>query len=110
MKWLKVISVVLMALFVTACSSTTNHTYKQVERKAFVSDQHLLFSLLNRPIPKDQQMMLAFANQQAKLSKDLYFVEPVMIIGPEQMIKTKMRPFDNLIANDQNAISISAPN
>lgn len=107
MKILSIFVSLIMVLSLTACSSTSEQT---TYKKPLTSDHQLMMSLLNRPIPQDQQMMLAFAQQKTEQHSP-YFVNAISIKGE----KTENETADNipdiysqLIAQDINAIRITS--
>lgn len=113
MKFVKPFALVL-ALLTTACNTTTNSV---VEKKPLVSDQHLLLSLLNRPMTEDHKIMVAFTNTKLQLPENGGFVplvSPVMITGPYQSTKNEEASIPNfysqLIARDSHAIRVQGPN
>ena len=92
-----------------------NHTqfstyHKGSHKKPASSDRQLMYSLLNRPIPEDQRMMLAFAQRDQEHSPDNFLVG-TKILGEK---KAHAQPEQNsaiyaeLIESDINAISIRA--
>jgi len=115
----KFLSLIILALFVTACSSTENYTERSiyhnkfsVEKKSFSSDKELLFSLLNRPVPEDQQLMLNFAKAQDDLANQYPQVSYVSIRGDRSEDKPNEKQayaYSNLIYHDKNSIMIGAP-
>ncbi|KGJ97065.1 hypothetical protein [Colwellia psychrerythraea] len=131
MKVFKIFCYLVLYVAVTACSNTeqlnlnhqSNHYYQKEfnhteftahhhgsVKRAASSDQQLMISLLNRPLPEDQRMMLAFAKRQ-----DNYFPDST-ITG----IRIKGEKSDKVITNrvtshyaktieqDHNAVAISA--
>jgi hypothetical protein len=117
---LKLISVGFLITFITACSNTSNYadhsltnnnlTERNVEKKAFTSDHQLLLSLLNRPLPKDQQMMMKFArvNNENNWPRVGY----VSIRGDRSEDNSALPEtfaYSQLIYRDQNSIAIGAP-
>ena len=83
-----------------------------VEKKSFSSDKELLFSLLNRPIPEDQQMMLNFAQTQDSLASQYPQVSYVSIRGDRKDDKQNEQQtyaYSNLIYQDQNSVAVGAP-
>jgi hypothetical protein len=131
MKVLKIAIALLYCSLVVACSQTTHltsesinsnyysndfkHTHftanhKGMQKKAASSDQQLMLSLLNRPIPEDQRMMLAFAKRHRDYSPDSIIVGTKImgdkITNEPQEQNTSI--YADLIENDINAISIRA--
>ncbi|GHG01814.1 hypothetical protein [Thalassotalea marina] len=103
----------LLCVFTVACSSTPKIAHTN-DKKPLISDHYLMLSLLDRPITTDQQLMVAFAQQQDQLQQGLnpVFVRPVYLIGAE--IETKQTDkytsyYSQLIAQDINAKRISGP-
>ncbi|MBL4910223.1 MAG: hypothetical protein JKX78_09475 [Alteromonadaceae bacterium] len=115
----KFFSLLFLVLFVSACSSTAEQANKSiytnkfsVEKKSFYSDRELLFSLLNRPLPEDQQMMLGFAHDQDTLASQYPQVSYVSIRGDRQNDKRNVEQiyaYSDLIYQDQNSVFIGAP-
>ena len=69
-----------------------------------------MLSLLNRPVPEDQRMMLAFAQRQASYFPDNTPIG-VSIIGDKdsQISTTRARSqYSQAIAQDINVVTISA--
>jgi len=116
---LKFLSLILLAFFVTACSSTENyadrsiyHNKFSIEKKSFSSDKELLFSLLNRPMPADQQLMLNFAQAQEDSANQYPQVSYVSIRGGRSEDKPNEKQvyaYSNLIYQDKNSVMIGAP-
>ena len=113
MKNLLSLIAILMVLLVSACSSTSTVAIK---KKPLVSDHYLMLSLLNRDIPQDQQMMLAFADQRSRYQSP-YFVNAVAIKGPKSehfhdsfTISQTKHSYSHLISQDFNSVQISGPN
>ncbi len=120
-----------LCLALSACSNTTqvklttdnNHYYakefshnefttynKDSIKKAASSDQQLMLSLLNRPMPEDQKMMLAFAKRQANYFPDSTIVG-IQIKGDNKIESSNTRvisQYAQVIEQDINAVSISA--
>lgn len=114
-----------------ACSSTSqvnldnesNHYYakefshheftvhnKDSIKKAASSDQQLMLSLLNRPMPEDQRMMLAFAKRQETYFPDSTIVG-IQIKGDKSQQEDKTRvssQYAHIIKQDINSVAISA--
>ncbi|AAZ26476.1 hypothetical protein [Colwellia psychrerythraea] len=131
MKVFKIAVCLLCFLVLGACSNTAqvepssenNHyfakefshnefiTYqKDSVKKSASSDHELMLSLLNRPMPEDQRMMLAFAQRQANYFPDSTIIG-VQIKGDKknQNISTRTRSqYAQTIAQDINAVTISA--
>jgi hypothetical protein len=127
----KIVISLLFCLVLGACSNSTqvelshenNHyfakefshneftTYhKDSIKKSASSDQQLMLSLLNRPVPEDQRMMLVFAQRQASYFPDNTPIG-VSIRGDKdsQISTTRARPqYSQAIAQDINAVTISA--
>ena len=112
---------IFIVLFIGACSNTANKDYSVIERNDFkrplVSDHHLRMSLLNRPVPQDQLMMLAFAQARAENQQDMQkrgyaFVDYVQIKGAPSDDETDVpssRRTNHYISQDTNAVSILGP-
>jgi len=120
-----------ICLALTACSNTSqvklstnsDHYYakefshseftaynKDSIKKPASSDQQLMLSLLNRPIPEDQRMMLAFAKRRENYFPDSTIVG-VQIKGDRKEKNTSTRvisQYAQVIEQDINAVSISA--
>jgi len=120
-----------LCLALSACSNTTqvklssdnghyyakefNHseftTYnKDSVKKTASTDQQLMLSLLNRPMPEDQRMMLAFAKRQEIYLPDSTIVG-VQIKGDRKSKSSSTRAisqYAQIIEQDINAVSISA--
>jgi len=121
----------ILCLALSACSNTAqvkltpdnNHYYdkefnhsefttykKDSIKKAASSDQQLMLSLLNRPMPEDQRMMLAFAKRQENYFPDSTIVG-VQIKGDSKTEKSQIRvisQYAQVIEQDINSVSISA--
>ena len=72
------------------------------------SDQQLMLSLLNREIPQDQLMMLAFANKESYKRFDNY--KGIKIKGAYSKDRAHSRvtsQYSHLIVKDNNAVAIS---
>lgn len=110
--------------FISACSSTANTTNNNwvensvstnninVEKKSFSSDHQLLLSLLNRPLPEDQLMMMRFAQVQYTDNQNNSQVNYVNIRGNRSEDKDNVAitfAFSDLIYQDKNSIAIGAP-
>jgi len=112
MKFVNLFVFVLISFFTVGCASTSNPYLVKVEKRALISDHHLMMSLLNRPITKDQQIMLAFADQQAQYQSNTRFVNAVAIVGEKPSALSNIRPsnsYTTLITNDLNAIRLNGP-
>jgi len=121
MKVLKVIFTISFAVLVTACASTDEQTYNLVNqndsKRALTNDYALKLSLLNRDIPKDQQMMLAFTRTyQNENNVNNYYNAPsfVPILGPSSTDKKTDETIDiqkvsSYFMNDINSIRIQGP-
>jgi hypothetical protein len=116
---------------ISACSNTSyvnlesdnNHYYakdfnhseftvynKGSVKKSASTDRELMLSLLNRTMPEDQRMMLAFAKRQESYFPDSIIVG-IQIKGDKNEETTKSRVISNyahIIDQDINAVSISA--
>ena len=79
-------------------------------KKQASSDRQLLLSLVNRTIPEDQRMMLAFAKNQASYYPDssLVGIQIKGDKGEEGALKRVTSIYANMIEQDNNAVSISA--
>jgi len=78
-------------------------------KKAASSDQQLMLSLLNRPMPEDQRMMLAFAKRQESYFPDSTIVG-IQIKGDRKAKNSNTRAisqYAQVIDRDINAVSIS---
>ena len=130
MKSLNVIGPLIMAVSLFSCSNTTNisqdkvmnyhqSSFEKTEftpvnettvKKSFVSDHHLMMSLLNRPITADQAMMLAFTRQIQKQDESMALVNFVTIRGDKNQDSdhyNQTTSYSTLIAKDINSINIS---
>ena len=102
----------LFTLLLSACSniSTLPTAKNQDNREIFTSDHQLLLSLLNRPLPEDQIMMMRFAKtiNNTTQSPNVSYVE---IRGSHNTnsVKAVTHLYSELIYNDQNSIAIRAP-
>jgi hypothetical protein len=120
-----------LSFIISACSSTakvnsesqSDHYYaknfthnefttfhKDSVKKEAYSDQQLMLSLLNRAMPEDQRMMLAFAKRQDSYLPDSSIVG-IQIKGDKRAEGTKARVISNyahIIEQDDNAVMISA--
>lgn len=131
MKVFTIIVSLFLCLALSACSNTTpaelstnnNHYYakafnhnefatynKDSIKKEASSDQQLMLSLLNRPVPEDQRMMLTFAKRQESYFPDSTIVG-VQIKGDSKSDNKRSRSisqYAQVIEQDINAVSISA--
>lgn len=87
---------------------------KDTIKKPLNSDHQLMMSLLNRPMTADQAMMLAFAQQRASYANTLAnnANNAVIIKGDKASDHSSNRTehvYAQLISQDINAVSISAP-
>jgi hypothetical protein len=116
---------------ISACSNTAqvnvesdkNHYYakdfnhneftvynKGSVKKSASTDRELMLSLINRAMPEDQRMMLAFAKRQESYLPDNSIVG-IQIKGDKHEETTKSRVTSNyahIIEQDINSVSISA--
>ena len=124
MKSVNYILVLLSVFFVVGCSTTKVDHYSVIEKqegkRALISDYHLKMSLIDRPIPQDQLMMLAFAEQRMNYQQlaqsteapdALVNVNYVSIRGNREESDTSegYSSPDILIYEDRNAISLIGP-
>ncbi len=117
----KLFIALIFILLTSACSSTLNKDYSVIERpsekRALISDHHLKMSLLNRPIPQDQLMMMAFARTQEtyKVSTDHLAMAKVSYVSirgsyeDDAEISANEVRVNDFVANDINAISVLGP-
>jgi len=120
----KLLTTVLIILFVSACSSIENQNSNNwvnnssqtnnlsIEKKSFSSDHQLLLSLVNRPLPEDQLMMMRFAQVQYGENQNDPQVNYVSIRGDRSEDKQDAAisfAYSELIYQDQNSIAIGAP-
>lgn len=103
----------LLGLLTVGCSNTP-HIAQTTEKKPLMSDHHLMLSLLDRPITPDQQLMLAFQQQQEKQQQGLnpVFVRPIYLIGDDIDVRQSNKYisyYSNLIAQDINSKRINGP-
>ncbi len=96
----------------SACSATPE-PQAIGHKKPLINDHQLLLSLLNRPLPQDQIMMMQFA-QQTYHNNSIFpqiSVSYIAIRGEKKHdIGNNRSPiYSQLIYNDQNAIMIGAP-
>jgi len=107
MNILKVFLAITIAISLTGCNATPKA--EKLVKKTLVSDHYLLMSLLNRPIPADQQMMLAFAKQR-EVEYGAIFVNAVSIKGPKFIDNSNsLNTYSSLISNDVNSIGLQGP-
>ena len=108
----KTLFLFIIIALLSACSSTQN-TQVMIDKKPLINDHQLLLSLLNRPLPKDQIMMMQFAQQTYKDSRVFpqISVSYVAIRGEKtsDSPNTPSPIYSQLIYNDQNAINVGAP-
>ena len=79
-------------------------------KKPLPSDHQLMMSLLNRPMTEDQAMMLAFSEQRTYQNSPS--TGGVLIKGSkasDQDAQPSSSMYADLIAQDINAVTISAP-
>lgn len=131
MKVFNIAFTLLLSLLLGACSSTSPvdssltstgyyakqfpHTEfsannKNTVKKPMTSDQALMISLLNRPVPEDQKMMLAYAKQQKSYFPDSTIVG-IQIRGSKTADKLQQQNtsvYAELIEQDVNSVTISA--
>ena len=81
---------------------------KNTIKKSLPADYQLMMSLLNRPMTGDQAMMIAFAQERA--SYNIYGVEIKGKKSSDESNARTVNAYTQLISQDINAISISAPN
>ncbi len=109
---IKQLFILMAILFVSACSTTPEPEISQ-HKKPLINDQQLLLSLLNRPLPQDQLMMMQFARQT--YNNEGVFpqisVSYVTIRGNKKDDTSSYSSpiYSQLIYNDQNAIMVGAP-
>ena len=122
MKIFIILALSLSLGLLSGCSSTQNiqtmaMKQKTSKKKPLISDHYLMMTLLDRPIPEDQKIMLAFANYQDNYQQtynqtpDL-LVHPIMIKGeyhPQESKKNTHNIYQNLIIKDNNAIRLNGP-
>lgn len=109
----------IIAVFLSACSSTANKDYQLIEReyakKPLVSDHQLKIALLNRPIPQDQLMMMAFTQartlegENGNMVAHVGFVEIKGLRSADKTDVPTSRRVTSYTAQDSNAISILGP-
>ncbi len=83
-------------------------------KKPLNSDHQLMMSLLNRPMTADQAMMLSFAEERARYANNFpnYANNGIAIKGSKSSDSSSSRTkhvYAQLISQDINAVSISAP-
>ncbi|MCI2283469.1 hypothetical protein L3081_08725 [Colwellia sp. MSW7] len=130
----------LFCTFLFACSSTKQvntksfsensyfHTYgftndklddvqlnavnEEVFQKTPRTDHQLMMALLNRPVSPDQAMMLAFEQERVNYShySSYYGVSVKGDKGTDEINYRTSNAYSNLIAQDINAVIITAPN
>lgn len=127
MKVLKICTYFFLYCAISACSNTAQvtsmstgseyyentfthtefHTYQRNSiKKAASSDQALMVSLLNRPIPEDQKMMLAFAQRQNIYLQDSQFVG-IQIKGEKADDIRTVSSYAHVIEKDINSVMIN---
>jgi len=112
MKLVNLMTVLCVCIFMIGCASTSKPKVVKIEKRALISDHHLMMSLLNRPMTKDQQIMLAFADQRNRYQENAVFVNAVAILGEKPTDQSNDRPvnsYSNLIARDINSVSVRGP-
>jgi len=99
----------------------TNYSHSQFSpinkdstKKSLNSDHHLMMSLLNRPMTTDQAMMQTFAHERESYTNTFasYANNGVAIKGDKKLENSSNRSkhiYAQLISQDINAVSISAP-
>ena len=131
MKVFKIVFALYLGIALTACSNTTlvkptnqkNHYYannfshsnfsaynKDSIKKALSSDHQLMLSLLNRPMPEDQRMMLAFAKRQENYFPDSTIVG-IHIKGDkhsDKLLSQNTSIYADIIEQDINAVVMTA--
>jgi hypothetical protein len=131
MKIFKIGCYLFLYFTISACSNTAhvnigpdnnhyytkdfNHTeftiyHKDSVKKRASTDQELMLSLINRAMPEDQRMMLAFAKSQEHYLPENAIVG-IQIKGNKHEETTKHRVISNyaqMINQDINAVNISA--
>lgn len=106
MKFWQLLSSFMLTIGLSACMSTAINTHEYSSyKRPLTNDFELAMSLLNRPVPEDQQIMLAFAAQQQEQWGYMHYVH---IIGDKE---SSPAPVKNSfiyaqIANDINAKTI----
>ncbi len=132
MKMFKVVVCILLCASIAACNSTkkthnieamdSNYYVNSFEHTTFItsnkdsvkkqlgSDHELMMALLNRPVTQDQAMMLSITHDRINYFSNSY-ARGVSIKGArsnEGNYRNKHQ-YANLIAQDNNAVLISAP-
>lgn len=104
MKIFKNLFILLTIVITTACSTTNKITYSEFKRP-LTNDYALAISLLNRPVPQDQQMMLAFVEHQTKQYGNFHYVS---IVGDKSNspVPKNTSLLYTLTYNDTNATSL----
>lgn len=104
MKIFKSLFILITVIITSACTTTDEITYSEFKRP-LTNDYALALSLLNRPIPQDQQIMLAFVEQQTQQYGNFHYVS---IIGDKSNSPApkKTSPLYTLTYNDTNATSL----
>lgn len=104
MNLFKSLLVLMMLVIISACSTTNKITYSEFKRP-LTNDYALAVSLLNRPIPQDQRMMLAFVEQQTQQYGSFHYVS---IIGDKESSPAPENTSNlyTLTYNDNNATSL----
>ena len=75
MKFWQCLSTLIITILISACATTSNDKFSYTtEKRPLNSDFELAMSLLNRPVPQDQQFMLAFAQQQENQWDSMHYV------------------------------------
>ena len=78
------------------------------EKKPASSDHQLMLSLLNRAIPQDQLIMLAFASRESYKGFDNNEGIQIKGVYSENAINSRVKSkYSHLIAEDKNAVAIS---
>lgn len=128
MKFANYFTAFLMALILAGCASTKVDHYSLIEKsenkRPLISDYHLKMSLVDRPVPKDQLMMLAFAEQRVSyqhLSNEVHAPDRLVNVSYVSIKGDKkthnhdddsyeiFRTTDPLIYKDRNSISLLGP-
>ena len=106
------LSMLTLVSLITGCKST-NNDHTNWNKRPLHTDHDLMMTLLDRPTPLDQQMMLAFINHKERQMKErMGFVNQVRILGQKQdieLVNFHQANYYPLIARDQNAIRVSGP-
>ena len=106
MKFWQLLSSFILTICLSACMATSINTQQYPTYKRPLSnDFELALSLLNRPVPEDQQIMLAFAAQQEEQWGCMHYVA---IIGNKESSPAPQRNsfIYAQIVNDINAKTI----